>query len=103
MAKKSVKKTQAKRFALYWCTSPDGDEDWFVVVESAREACRFHEDGEGYDVGDADAERIMALPAELRVDGGWKDGAGARRASWRRSRSAGRLPADLGSMSGRSA
>lgn len=74
MAKKSAKKSRGKRFSLYWCTTPDGDEDWFVVAASAREGRRFHEDAEGYDVGEADAERITALPDELRMDGGWRDG-----------------------------
>lgn len=63
-----------KPFALYWCTTPDGDEDWFVVARSAREARTFHEDAEGYSRGDAHAERIMALPGELRVAGGWRNG-----------------------------
>ncbi len=70
----SAKRRLTKRFALYWCTTPDGDEDWFVVADSAREACRYQEDAEGYDRGDADAERVMALPDALRVDGGWRNG-----------------------------
>jgi hypothetical protein len=63
-----------KRFSLYWCTTDDGDEDWFVVAASARDARRFHEDAEGYDHGDASAERIAPLPRELLVERGWKDG-----------------------------
>lgn len=70
----ATKKTRPKRFALYWCTTPNGDEDWFVVADSAREARKFHEDEEGFNRGDADAERIMKLPAELLVDGSWRDG-----------------------------
>lgn len=69
-------KASTKRFALYWCTTDDGDEDWFVVADSAREACRFHEDAEGYDRGDAHAERIMALPAAVTENGGWRNGPG---------------------------
>jgi hypothetical protein len=78
-------KLSGRRFSLYWCTTPDGDEDWFVVASSAREARRFHEDAEGYDVGEARAERVAVLPAELHADGGWKDGPTgrvSRRAGW---------------------
>jgi uncharacterized protein DUF4258 len=63
-----------KRFALYWCTTADGDEDWFVVASSAREARRYHEDAEGFDRGEAAAERVLALPPDLCEGGGWKDG-----------------------------
>lgn len=76
---------RAKRFALYWCTTADGDEDWFVVAHSPREAKRFHEDVEGYERGDADAERVALLPPELQTDGGWKDAADGgvqRSAGW---------------------
>jgi hypothetical protein len=82
---KPLKPSAARRFSLYWCTTPDGDEDWFVVASSAREARRFHEDAEGYEVGEARAERVVALPAELHADGGWKDGPSGgvtRRAGW---------------------
>ena len=58
LAKSAVR---PKRFALYWCTTPDGDEDWFVVAESAATARRFHENAEGYDRGEADAERIAPV------------------------------------------
>ena len=37
-----------KRFFLYWCTTEDADEDWFVVADSARAARRYHERAEGY-------------------------------------------------------
>ncbi len=69
---------RTKRFALYWCTTPDGDEDWFVVAESAALARRFHEDAEGYDRGEASAERITSLPAELLTASGWRDGPDGR-------------------------
>lgn len=41
---------------MYWCTTPDSDEDCFVVAESAAVARRFHEDAEGYGRGEAHAE-----------------------------------------------
>ena len=62
-----------KRFALYWCSTDDGDEDWFVVADSARTARTFHEGAEGYDPGDASAERVAALPSSLQADGKWLD------------------------------
>ena len=47
---------------LYWCTTEDHDEDWFVVAATAADAARFHEDSEGYDEGDATAELVCVLP-----------------------------------------
>jgi hypothetical protein len=82
---KQLKSPAGRRFSLYWCTTPDGDEDWFVVSDSAREARRFHENAEGYERGYARAERIVALPAELHADSGWRDGATGRvseKAGW---------------------
>jgi len=29
---------------LYWVTTEDHEEDWFVVAISAKEAAKFHED-----------------------------------------------------------
>lgn len=76
---------RAKRYALYWCTTPDGDEDWFVVAPSARAARAFHERAEGYDRGSAAAERVVALPPDLVEGGGWCDpetGERSSRAAW---------------------
>ncbi|MBK7583816.1 MAG: hypothetical protein IPI67_26940 [Myxococcales bacterium] len=76
---------RTKCYALYWCTTPDGDEDWFVVAPSARAARAFHEIAEGYDRGSATAERVVALPPELVEGGGWCDpetGERSSRAAW---------------------
>lgn len=62
-----------KLFALYWCTTNDGGEDWFVVANTARGACRFHEDAEGYERGGAQAERIVQLPDHLLRAGSWQE------------------------------
>ena len=62
-----------KRFALYWCTTRDGDEDWFVVAASARQARRFHECEEGYEAGDATSEFVVALPDALVQGDEWRD------------------------------
>jgi len=56
---------------LYWVTTSDHGEDWFVISHSAREAATFHEDFEGYDIGDATAELVMEIPDEVTTDIGW--------------------------------
>lgn len=56
---------------LYWVTTEDHDEDWFVVASSPQEACKFHEDVEGYDPGDATAEEILNIPENIPAEPGW--------------------------------
>ena len=56
---------------LYWVTTEDHAEDWFVIAQSAREAAAFHENVEGYDIGDATAELIMEIPADITTDTSW--------------------------------
>ena len=56
---------------LFWVTTEDHDEDWFVVAPSAEEASRFHEDAEGYDPGDATAEEILSIPENIPAELGW--------------------------------
>ena len=56
---------------VYWCTTDDNDEDWFVVAESAEEAALFHEEQEGYDPGEADAELVCEVPADVHAQVGW--------------------------------
>ncbi len=56
---------------LYWLTTEDHDEDWFVVALSAGEACKFHEDAEGYAIGDATAEEILSIPEHISAEFGW--------------------------------
>jgi len=85
MARIPSKSGEPKPYALYWCTTADGDEDWFVVALSPREACRFHELEEGYARGAASAERVVSLPPALITARGWKDGPDGRahrRAGW---------------------
>ena len=45
---------------LYWVTTQDHDEDWFILAESARQARAFHEDYEGYGKGDAHSRLIVS-------------------------------------------
>jgi hypothetical protein len=57
---------------LYWCSTPDHDEDWFVVGRSAAQARRLHENEEGYAAGDASAELVCAVPPSIvGVEAGW--------------------------------
>lgn len=60
------------RLNLYWVETDDHDEDWFIVAASPTEACRDHEAREGYEVGDASAEFVAAVPADAPDRGaGW--------------------------------
>ena len=56
---------------LFWVTTEDHDEDWFIVASSADEACSFHEDAEGYDIGQANAEEILSIPKNIPAEPGW--------------------------------
>ena len=50
---------------LYWVTTPDGFEDWFVVGRSKKQAERYHEYAEGFDLNYATATLICNIPYEL--------------------------------------
>ena len=56
---------------LYWVTTEDHCEDWFIVAGSAREASERHEHFEGYDDGEATAELVLDIPENLSVEKGW--------------------------------
>ena len=56
---------------LYWVATEDHDEDWFVVASNVEEACKFHEDVEGYDPGNAIAEEILSIPENIPAEPGW--------------------------------
>jgi hypothetical protein len=45
---------------LYWVTTQDHDEDWFIFADSARSARAYHEDYEGYGKGDAHSRLIVS-------------------------------------------
>lgn len=49
-----------KPIHLYWVTTLDRDEDWFIFAPTSRSAARYHEDCEGYDSGDAKARLVIA-------------------------------------------
>ena len=56
---------------LYWVTTEDHAEDWFIVANNRKEAATFHEEMEGYDPGDATAEMILELPDGVTANNGW--------------------------------
>ena len=56
---------------LYWVTTEDHDEDWFIVASSSGEASKYHENMEGYDPGDAKAEKILDIPENVPAETGW--------------------------------
>ena len=56
---------------LYWVTTEDHDEDWFIVAASPQEASKYHEKMEGYDPGDATAEEILDIPENISAEPGW--------------------------------
>jgi hypothetical protein len=49
-----------KQVRLYWVTTADHDEDWFIFAASARSARSFHEHYEGYGKGDASSRLIVS-------------------------------------------
>lgn len=72
MKAKTAKKKPKKK--LYWCTTPDGDEDWFVIATSSREARYFFEDYEGYNRGDSESELVTVIPEKWQMHHtGWPD------------------------------
>ena len=67
----SVYKTGVECMKLYWVTTEDHDEDWFIIASSNEEAARLHEYLEGYEPGDATAERVLAIPNDIPAKPGW--------------------------------
>src|ERR1043166_1895063 len=47
--------------SLYWVTTKDHDEDWFIIAVSRKRAAEFFENAEGYDPGDATAVFLEKL------------------------------------------
>lgn len=54
---------------LYWVTTDDHAEDWFVLAKNRRSAAAYFVDFEGYDTGDATAELILKVPDKVHVTG----------------------------------
>jgi hypothetical protein len=59
------KTTRAGRLVnLYWVTTDDHDEDWFILAKTRRAAESYHIEYEGYEPGDARAELILRTGAD---------------------------------------
>jgi hypothetical protein len=56
---------------LYWVTTEDHHEDWFIIASSTKEASKLHEEFEGYDLGSASAQEILSIPDNISVEPGW--------------------------------
>ena len=59
---------------LYWATTEDHHEDWFIIAESEEAAARFHEEYEGYNTGDAVADFVLTIPVNKmgpNLEKGW--------------------------------
>ena len=54
---------RAATWRLYWVSTEDGHEDWFVVAPEAGAAARFHEREQGYNPGEARAMLLAKVPA----------------------------------------
>jgi len=50
---------------LFWATTPDGYENWFVIAETKKGASEFHELAEGFNLGYAKAHFICEIPEKL--------------------------------------
>ena len=62
---------ESTNMKLYWVTTDDHDEDWFVAATSPEEASNYHETMEGYDHGDAKAEAVIDIPENINAETGW--------------------------------
>lgn len=56
---------------LYWVTTEDHCEDWFIIAAGENEAAELHENLEGYDAGDATAEWVLDIPEGISAEKGW--------------------------------
>lgn len=58
-------------YKLFWCATPDHDEDWFVVAKSAAGAKSFKANDEGYQFAEVSAEYVTTIPEDADVAIGW--------------------------------
>ena len=71
LAQVSIERKQGVK--LYWVTTPDHHEDWFILAESRKVAGEFHEQYEGYGEGDGEyafAEPVLNVPPAKVTDQG---------------------------------
>ncbi|MGC4056640.1 MAG: GIY-YIG nuclease family protein [Chitinophagaceae bacterium] len=58
-------KSSIVQMNLYWLTTSDGFENWFVFANTQKLAEQFHENGEGYGNNYAKAELVCVIPQNL--------------------------------------
>ncbi|MFT6733892.1 MAG: hypothetical protein ACJAS9_002086 [Polaribacter sp.] len=58
---------------LYWVSTLDHDEDWFIFAETDHRAAQYHEENEGYNSGDASAKLVCYVPNDTEVFEGWPE------------------------------
>ena len=63
--KRRKPKAKSDTINLYWVTTEDHDEDWFILAKTTRAAENYHSQYEGYERGDAQAELILPAGEEL--------------------------------------
>lgn len=51
-----------KQLTLFWCSTPGGDEDYFVVSPSAALAVAYFSQEHGFELDDIKAEALMFVP-----------------------------------------
>ena len=56
---------------LYWVSTHDQHEDWFIISETKKRAELFHELMEGYAKGEATATMVMPIPESIKAREGW--------------------------------
>ena len=56
---------------LFWVTTLDHDEDWFIFADSDGRASKLHEEYEGYDSNEATAKLVCYVPIDINVIEGW--------------------------------
>jgi hypothetical protein len=70
-ATRAAPRTRAS-LKLFWCTTPDHDEDWFIIARTAAAARRCHEADEGYAGSTAEAEYVCDVPERFASEApGW--------------------------------
>jgi hypothetical protein len=65
---RSKARSSRRQVNLYWVTTPDHDEDWFILARSPESAAEFHTSYEGYDSERAEAELILPSVVGVVLD-----------------------------------
>ncbi|MDD5437645.1 MAG: hypothetical protein PHC70_00665 [Patescibacteria group bacterium] len=68
---KTVREVKKQPLHLYWCTTDDHAEAWFVVARTSRIAAKIFADYEGYLTKEIDAELVMDVPEKFQSSEEW--------------------------------